>query len=52
MSNGKVMIILFTVGLREKLSLYKMSYFLKPYTRSENKIKIALDLPNYLKNFI
>ena len=52
MSNGKVMIILFTVGSREKLSLYKMSYFLKPYTRSENKIKVALDLPNYLKNFI
>ena len=52
MSNGKVMIILFTVGLREKLLLYKMSYFLKPYTRSENKVKVALDLPNYIKNFI
>ena len=47
MSNGKTMIILSTVGLIKKMSLYKISYFSEPYTGSKNKIKIKLDLSNY-----
>ena len=38
---------LLTVALIRKISLYKMSYFPKPYTRSKNKIKVELDLSNY-----
>ena len=57
MSNGKVMIILLTVGLMKKISLHRMSYFPDPYTHSKNKIKVELDLSNYptkshLKNAI
>ena len=36
-----------TVGLIEKISLYKMSYFPEAYSWSKNKIKIGLDLSNY-----
>ena len=28
-----------------------MSYFLEPYTRSKNKIKVKLDLSNYATKF-
>ena len=31
----------------DKISLYKMSYFPEPYTRSKNKIKVEIDLFNY-----
>ena len=44
------MIILLTVGLIKKTSLYKMSYFPELHTRSKIKIKVELDLPNYGKN--
>ena len=37
MSNGKATIIFLKVGLIEKILLYKMSYFPKPYNRSKNK---------------
>ena len=40
MSNGKVMIILLTVGLIKKISFKKISYFPEPYTRSKNKKKL------------
>ena len=36
-----------TVGLIEKISLYKMSYFPEAYSWSKKKIKIGLDLSNY-----
>ena len=41
MSNGKPMIILLTVGLAKKISLYKMSYFTELYARSKNKINVT-----------
>ena len=41
------MIILLTVGLIKKISLYKVSYFPEPYTHSKNKIKVELDLSYY-----
>ena len=47
MSNGKVMIIHLIVGLIEKISLYKMSYFPEPYTLSKNEIKVELYLSTY-----
>ena len=47
MSNGKVMIVILTVGLIRKTSLYKMSYFPEQHTRSKNKIKFKLDFSNY-----
>ena len=34
-----------------KISLCKMSYFPEPYTRSKNKIKVELGLPNYATKF-
>ena len=46
MSNWKAMIILLTVGLRKKISLYKTSYFPERYNCSKNKIKAELDLSN------
>ena len=46
MPNGKVMLILLTVGLIKKISLYKTSYFPEPHT-NKNKIEVNLDLPNY-----
>ena len=49
MSNGKVMIILLTVGLIKKISLYKMSYFPEPYTRSKKKVELAMP-KMWLKN--
>ena len=42
--------ILLTVGLIKKISLYRMSHFLEPYTCSKIKIKIELDLSNYGTN--
>ena len=47
MLNGKAMIIFLTVGLIKKISLYRMSYFLEPYTRSKKKIKVELEFSNY-----
>ena len=38
--------IVLTVGLMKKISLYKMSYFPEPYTRSKSKIKLELHLHN------
>ena len=55
MSSAKVMIILLTVGLIKKISLYKMSYFIKSYTLNKNKIKVDLknatgvDISNFAK---
>ena len=37
MLNGKIMIIVLTIGLMKKISLYKMSYFPEPYTHSKSK---------------
>ena len=48
MSDGNAMIILLIVGLIKKISFYKMSYFSEPYTHSKNKIKVQLELPNYV----
>ena len=39
-------ILLTTVTLIKKISLYKMSYFSEPYARTY-KIEIELDLSNY-----
>ena len=36
-----------TVGLIKRISLYKITYFLEPYTLSKSKVKAELDLPNY-----
>ena len=47
MSNGKTMIILLTVGLIKKISLYKMSYSSEPYTPSKSKINVELYLSVY-----
>ena len=51
MTNGKAVIIILAVGFIKKISLYRMSYFPKPYTRSKNKIKVKLDLSNYATKF-
>ena len=45
--NGKVIIILLTVGLIKKMLLYKVSYFPEPHT-NKNKIAVKLDLLNYV----
>ena len=45
-SNGTVVIIHLIVRLMKKISLYKMSYFQKPYDHSRNEIKFGLDLSN------
>ena len=37
MSNEKSMIIHLIVGFIRKISLFKISYFLEPYTRSKAK---------------
>ena len=50
MSNGKAMIIVLTAGLIKQISLYKMSYFPDPYTRSKSKTKVELDLSKYVTN--
>ena len=47
--NGKAMIIFLTVELIKKISLYRMSYFLEPYTRSKKKIKVELEFSNYAR---
>ena len=39
MLNGKATIIILTVGPIKMISLYKMNYFLEPYTRSKSKNK-------------
>ena len=46
-SNGKAAIIVLTVGLIQKMLLYKMSNFPEPHTHSKNKIEFELDLSNY-----
>ena len=40
MLNRKAATIILIVGLVKKISLYKMSYFPEPDTRSESKIKV------------
>ena len=47
MSNGKVMIIHLIFGLIKKYCYIKMSYFL-PYGNSKSKLKVDLDLSNYV----
>ena len=51
MSNDKARVILLIVGLIKRILLFKMSYFQELYTHSKNKIKVALDLPNYETTF-
>ena len=41
------MVLVLIVGLKKRISLYKMSYFSEPYTRSKSKIKVELDFSNY-----
>ena len=49
MSNGKVIIIHFVVGLLKR-TLHKMSkYFPKPYEPFGGDIKVKVDLSNYAK---
>ena len=48
MSRGKLMVVNLIVGLIKNISLYKMSYFPESCTRSKNKIKVELDLSNYI----
>ena len=48
MWSGKVMII-HLIWIDKKISLYKMSYFPKPYTYSKNWIDTSLS--NYAKKF-
>ena len=43
----KAMMILLTIGVIKKISLYKISYFQEPYTRSKSKIEAELDLSIY-----
>ena len=47
MLNGKATTSLLIVGLIKKILLYKMSYFLEPYTRIKNKIKFKLNFSTY-----
>ena len=42
----------FNIWIDKKVSFYKMSYFLEPYARSKNQIKVELDLANYATNLI
>ena len=41
------MMIPLAIALIREIFVYKMSYFPEPYTRSQNKIKVELDLSNY-----
>ena len=45
----KFLIVGLIVGLIKTISLYKMSYFSKPYTHSKSKIKLELDLSHYVR---
>ena len=47
MSNGKAMMIPLAIPLIREIFVYKMSYFPEPYTCSQNKIKVELNLSNY-----
>ena len=47
MLNGKAAMILLIIGLVNKISLYKMSYFPKQHTQSKNEMEVELDLSNY-----
>ena len=47
MSNGKVILILLTVGLIKQILLYEMSYFPESCTHKISKIQRELDLPDY-----
>ena len=51
MLNGKAIIFLLIVGLIKKISSYKISCFPEPYTSNKNKIKVELDLCNYVTKF-
>ena len=44
---GNVMTIPLTVGLINKISLHKMSYFTESYSHNKNKIKVKIDLSKY-----
>ena len=48
MSNGKATIISLTVGLTKMIFLYKVTYFPGPYTYTKNRIKLEVDLSNYV----
>ena len=43
MLNGRATIFYLIVGFIKKISLYKMSHFPEPFTRSRNKVKVDLD---------
>ena len=47
MLNEKATTSLLIVGLIKKILLYKMSYFLEPYTPGKNKMKFKLDFSTY-----
>ena len=47
MLNGKVTIVLLIVGLIKRCCYIKMSYY-PPCSYSKNKIKVELDLSNYV----
>ena len=44
MTNGKVMITHLIVVLIKEISVYKMTYFPEPHTRSRDKMETKLDL--------
>ena len=46
MSNGKVLIIVLTVGLIKK-TYYKLSYYITDYKPGNSNVKVELDLKNY-----
>ena len=48
MSNEKATIILLFFGLIKNIALYKMTFFREPYNHRKNKIKVKLDLSNYV----
>ena len=48
MLSGKALIISSTVGLIRKIMLYKTNCFTDPNNYSKNKIKVKLDLFNYV----
>ena len=49
--NEKVMTIYLIAGYIKRISLYKMNHSIT-YSPDKNKIKVELDLFNYIKNSI
>ena len=47
MLSGNLMMTPLTVGLINKVSLYKLSYFTESYGHNKNKIKVELDYSSY-----